>query len=198
MIDDHQLNCWLEFFYCWGYCIVYRMHVAVCNVLVHRKKITVSFMPFSNFSSFNNHQQSTEATQSIKHATCMMIRAFHSDNYNHSDSDSDSSINDHFIEEQQDIKKKNETPTASKPKYILHLDIDCFYCQCEEILNPPLAKKPLAIGQKHIIVTANYVARKLGIKKLMGRDEAFRICPALTIVDGSDLEKYRKAYSFIV
>ena len=78
-------------------------------------------------------------------------------------------------------------------KCIIHLDIDCFYCQCEEILDPTLAKKPLAIGQKHIIVTANYVARKLGVKKLMGRNEARRVCPALTIVEGSDLEKYRKA-----
>mmetsp|Transcript_4571 Transcript_4571/g.6701 ORF Transcript_4571/g.6701 Transcript_4571/m.6701 type:complete len:354 (+) Transcript_4571:76-1137(+) len=78
-------------------------------------------------------------------------------------------------------------------KCIIHLDIDCFYCQCEEILDPTLADKPLAIGQKHIIVTANYVARKLGIKKLMGRRDAIKLCPTLTIIEGSDLEKYRKA-----
>jgi nucleotidyltransferase/DNA polymerase involved in DNA repair len=76
---------------------------------------------------------------------------------------------------------------------IIHLDIDCFYCQCEEILNPHLAKKPLAIGQKHIVVTSNYAARKLGVKKLMGRNEALKVCPSLTIVEGSDLEKYKKA-----
>lgn len=84
-------------------------------------------------------------------------------------------------------------PSLLMARCIIHLDIDCFYCQCEEILNPSLAQKPLAIGQKHIIVTANYVARKLGIKKLMGRHDALRVCPALTVIEGSDLEKYRKA-----
>ncbi len=78
-------------------------------------------------------------------------------------------------------------------KFIIHLDIDCFYCQCEEISNPSLAQKPVAIGQKHIVVTANYVARKLGIKKLMGRHEALKVCPSLIIIEGSDLEKYREA-----
>ncbi len=84
-------------------------------------------------------------------------------------------------------------PSHLMTRCIIHLDIDCFYCQCEEILNPSLAQKPLAIGQKHIIVTANYVARRLGVKKLMGRHDALRVCPALTIIEGSDLEKYRKA-----
>lgn len=90
-------------------------------------------------------------------------------------------------------KTPTPTPTDLITKCIIHLDIDCFYCQCEEILNPTLATKPLAIGQKHIVVTANYVARRLGIKKLMGREEAKKVCPSLTIVEGSNLEKYRKA-----
>ena len=39
---------------------------------------------------------------------------------------------------------------------IFHLDVDCFYCQCESIMDPRLATKPFAVGQKHIIVTCNY------------------------------------------
>ncbi len=78
-------------------------------------------------------------------------------------------------------------------KFIIHLDVDCFYCQTEEIRNPSLASKPLAIGQKHIIVTSNYVARKMGVKKLQGRREALRSCPSLIIIEGSDLEPYRDA-----
>ena len=78
---------------------------------------------------------------------------------------------------------------------IIHLDIDCFYCQCEEIdrnlrhENPP---RPLAIGQKHIIVTSTYEARKYGVKKLQTREAAMAACPHLWIVEGSDLEHYRK------
>lgn len=113
------------------------------------------------------------------------------DAYDESDS-SCSSIRD---EEDSSCDDENHVESTSNlmSKCIIHLDIDCFYCQCEEILNPSLAEKPVAIGQKHIIVTANYVARKLGIKKLMGRIDAIRVCPSLTILDGSDLEKYRKA-----
>ena len=78
-------------------------------------------------------------------------------------------------------------------RYIIHLDVDCFYCQCEEIANPNLATRPLAVGQKHIIVTSNYVARKMGVKKLQSRNDAMRACPSLIIIEGSDIEPYRDA-----
>ena len=76
---------------------------------------------------------------------------------------------------------------------ILHVDIDCFYCQCEHIDRGIDRDRPLAIGQKHIIVTCNYAARnQLGLQKLMGRRQAQEQHPNLLIVDGSDLEQYRK------
>ncbi|KAL3923520.1 MAG: hypothetical protein SGILL_001610 [Bacillariaceae sp.] len=79
---------------------------------------------------------------------------------------------------------------------ILHLDIDCFYVQAEEIQRE-LRKSdkpipPMAIGQKHIIVTANYIARSLGVKKLQSKREALETCPTLWIIDRSDLRQYRK------
>ena len=95
----------------------------------------------------------------------------------------------------------NDRPDCGDPstdiwsRTIIHLDIDCFYCQCEEIdrnlrhENPP---RPLAIGQKHIIVTSTYEARKYGVKKLQTREAAMAACPHLWIVEGSDLEHYRK------
>ena len=51
--------------------------------------------------------------------------------------------------------------------------------------------RPLAIGQKHIVVTCNYAARAASVTKLMLRDEAHRRCPHLLLVEGSDLERYR-------
>jgi len=87
------------------------------------------------------------------------------------------------------------TPTLSK--LIIHLDVDCFYCQCEELSRPELRTRPLAIGQKHIVVTCNYVARGQGVKKLMLRSDARRICPDLIILEGSDLEPYRRASRLI-
>ena len=75
---------------------------------------------------------------------------------------------------------------------VLHLDVDCFYCQCHEVQDPSLRAVPFAIGQKHIIVTSNYIARQFGVKKLMSKAEALRTCPSLRIIDGSDLTEFRK------
>jgi nucleotidyltransferase/DNA polymerase involved in DNA repair len=81
---------------------------------------------------------------------------------------------------------------ASKTRCILHLDVDCFYGQCEHIDRGIPKDRPMAIGQKHIIVTSNYAARAYGVGKLESRDAALAKCPGLLIVEGSDLEEYRK------
>ena len=79
--------------------------------------------------------------------------------------------------------------------------------------NPELREKPLAITQKNIVVTCNYVARKFGIKKLMLIKDAMNLCDHLVrrrefenilikhsntnteqvMVRGENLEKFRKA-----
>jgi DNA polymerase iota len=74
---------------------------------------------------------------------------------------------------------------------IVHVDVDCFYCQCEMIDRNLPEDRPLAIGQKHIIVTCNYAARRLGVQKLELRDKAYAKCPSLLILEGSDLTRYR-------
>ena len=51
--------------------------------------------------------------------------------------------------------------------------------------------RPFAIGQKHIIVTCNYAARRCGVQKLESRERAYAKCPNLTIFEGSDLTRYR-------
>jgi DNA polymerase iota len=79
----------------------------------------------------------------------------------------------------------------SSQRIILHMDVDCFYCQCECLFRKIPVDRPLAIGQKHIVVTCNYAAREVGVTKLQLRDDAVRACPHLLIVEGSDLERYR-------
>jgi DNA polymerase iota len=78
------------------------------------------------------------------------------------------------------------------PRIVMHLDVDAFYCQCEELRDNSLATKPFAVGQKHIIVTCNYVARRVGVTKLMLRTTAKKVCPDLIIIEGSDLQPYRR------
>ncbi|KAK4678491.1 hypothetical protein QC764_308130 [Podospora pseudoanserina] len=76
-------------------------------------------------------------------------------------------------------------------RVILHFDLDCFYAQCIENANPHLKSVPLGIKQKSILATCNYVARKHGVKKLMGIQEAKRLCPDLVLADGEDLSPFR-------
>ncbi|XP_017007513.2 DNA polymerase iota [Drosophila takahashii] len=75
---------------------------------------------------------------------------------------------------------------------IIHLDMDYFYAQVEEIRDPTLRSKALGIQQKNIVVTCNYVARAKGVAKLMLIAEAQRICPDLVLVNGEDLAPYRQ------
>nr|XP_019954886.1 PREDICTED: DNA polymerase iota [Paralichthys olivaceus] len=81
---------------------------------------------------------------------------------------------------------------TSAQRVILHFDLDCFYAQVEMIRNPALREVPLGIQQKYIIVTCNYVARELGLTKLMSVTDAKEKCPQLVLVKGEDLTHYRE------
>lgn len=75
---------------------------------------------------------------------------------------------------------------------IVHIDVDCFYAQVEMVRDPSLRDKPLGIKQKNLMVTSNYVARSMGVKKSMWIKDAVKILPNLVFVDGSDLTHYRQ------
>lgn len=56
-------------------------------------------------------------------------------------------------------------------RIVFHIDFDYFYAQCEEIRNPDLQSKPVCVcvfsdrgGDSGAIATANYSARKFGVK----------------------------------
>ena len=84
---------------------------------------------------------------------------------------------------------------ASHPHTIIHIDIDCFYAQVEELRDPSLRDVPLGIQQKNCLVTCNYKARAKGVKKLMSVQEAQQLCPELVLVRGEDLTPYRQMSS---
>ncbi|XP_040334725.1 DNA polymerase iota isoform X2 [Herpailurus yagouaroundi] len=81
---------------------------------------------------------------------------------------------------------------GSSSRVIVHVDLDCFYAQVEMISNPELKGKPLGVQQKYLVVTCNYEARKLGVKKLMTVRDAKEKCPQLVLVNGEDLTRYRE------
>ena len=70
---------------------------------------------------------------------------------------------------------------------ILHSDINCCYAAIEHLHRPELDGKPLAVGgdpeSRHgIILTADYIAKKYGVKTGMALWEAKQKCPQLNIV----------------
>jgi len=59
-------------------------------------------------------------------------------------------------------------------RIVFHIDFDYFYAQCEEIRTPELKSKPVCVcvfsdrgGDSGAIATANYTARKYGVKSGM-------------------------------
>ena len=64
---------------------------------------------------------------------------------------------------------------------VAHLDLDAFFAAVEELERPELAKLPLVVGGdpdgRGVVSTANYVARRFGIRSAMSCAEARRRCP---------------------
>jgi DNA polymerase iota len=52
--------------------------------------------------------------------------------------------------------------------------------------------------QKFLVVTTNYVARGLGVPKMVSIDEARKKCPELVLINGEDLTPYRAASKHIM
>lgn len=86
----------------------------------------------------------------------------------------------------------HEQQQQQHPRVIIHIDMDYYYAQVEEVLDPTLKDKPVGIKQRFHVVTSNYVAREYGVKKMMLIAEAKKLCPDLVLVDGEDITKYKQ------
>ncbi|PKA54295.1 DNA repair protein REV1 [Apostasia shenzhenica] len=74
-------------------------------------------------------------------------------------------------------------------KIWMHIDMDAFYAAVETLENPSLRGKPMAVGSLSMISTANYEARKFGVRAAMPGFIARKLCPDLIIVP-TNFEKY--------
>ncbi len=83
---------------------------------------------------------------------------------------------------------------------IIHVDMDCFFAAVEMRDNPALRDIPLAIGgsrvQRGVISTANYPARKFGVRSAMPTATALKLCPHLTLLPGR-FDAYKEASNHI-
>ncbi|KAJ3365646.1 hypothetical protein GGF32_008779 [Allomyces javanicus] len=80
--------------------------------------------------------------------------------------------------------------TRDLTQTIVHLDMDAFYASVEERDLPELKTKPMAVGSTMMLCTANYEARKFGVRAAMPGYIAQQLCPELVIIP-LHFDKYR-------
>jgi DNA polymerase IV len=89
---------------------------------------------------------------------------------------------------------------AAQIRKIIHIDMDMFYAAVELLDKPELRDRPVVVGgspkSRSVVTTANYVARKFGIRSAMSCSEAYRRCPECVFIQ-PDFPKYHK-YSQII
>src|SRR5215813_13623492 len=66
---------------------------------------------------------------------------------------------------------------------ILHADLDAFYASVEQLLDPSLRGKPIAVGGG-VVLAASYEAKAFGVRSGMPGRQASELCPQLTFVNG--------------
>ena len=73
---------------------------------------------------------------------------------------------------------------------ILHADLDAFYASVEQLLDPSLRGKPIAVGGG-VVLAASYEAKAFGVSGGMSGRRARALCPRLIFVSGHFSEYQR-------
>jgi len=77
---------------------------------------------------------------------------------------------------------------------IIHVDMDAFFASVEQMDNPDLQGKPVAVGgskERGVVAAASYEARKFGVRSAMPSVLAARKCPSLVFVSPR-FERYKE------
>ena len=73
---------------------------------------------------------------------------------------------------------------------VLHADLDAFYASVEQLLDPSLRGKPIAVGGG-VVLAASYEAKAFGVRGGMPGRRARELCPQLIFVGGHFKEYQR-------
>src|SRR5712672_488989 len=80
-------------------------------------------------------------------------------------------------------KRHGQTIGMATTATILHADLDAFYASVEQLLDPSLRGKPIAVGGG-VVLAASYEAKAFGVRGGMPGRQARELCPHLTFVSG--------------
>ena len=78
---------------------------------------------------------------------------------------------------------QEKSEPAEMEATILHADLDAFYAAVEQLLDPSLRGKPIAVGGG-VVLAASYEAKAFGVASGMSGRRARELCPQLTFVSG--------------
>lgn len=84
-------------------------------------------------------------------------------------------------------------PIESNRK-IIHVDMDAFYASVEQMDNPELKGKPVAVGgskNRGVVAAASYEARKFGVRSALSGALAKKYCPNIIFVKPR-FERYKE------
>ncbi len=76
-------------------------------------------------------------------------------------------------------------PETNQNRKIIHIDMDAFFASVEQMDNPDLRGKPIAVGgseNRGVVAAASYEARKFGVRSAISGVLAKKNCPDLIFV----------------
>ncbi len=91
-------------------------------------------------------------------------------------------------------------PPAPRPdRWVLYIDLDAFYVECELRSRPELRGTPVIVGPppsegptRGVVLSASYEARKFGVRSALPATLAARLCPSASWI-APDFPKYEAA-----
>ena len=77
-----------------------------------------------------------------------------------------------------------ETPPDDTGCTVLHVDMDAFYASATLLSHPDLVGTPVIIGggNRGVVLSATYEARRFGVASAMPMARARRLCPQATVL----------------
>ena len=104
-----------------------------------------------------------------------------------------------MVTKKRKARKHNLFNPHQNMRKIIHIDMDAFYASVEQLDNPQLVGRPVAVGgnkERGVIAAASYEARKFGVKSAMSSKIAARQCPELIFVRPR-FDRYKEVSSHI-